>query len=131
MPLNRTRPVSLGKRILRDAVLGLAIIALIVLIFLIRIYTRVDVPLRWVELAVFTAVIFGYAVWVYRRYWRHAKFWMVLVGLLAFHLFAFTMVLRMYPDWRPVWFVGTSCIEYLILVVIVDKILKSASGHNI
>ena len=58
----------------------------------------------WVGFVAYTALLFWITVRESRRRWSHWSFWLAIACLLAIHCFAFTAVLRAYPDWRVVWF---------------------------
>ena len=46
-----------------------------------------------------------------RAYWRRLGFWLAIAGLLVVHLLAFISVLRVYPQWREIWFVPVMIVE--------------------
>lgn len=59
---------------------------------------------RFVGLAVFTAIIVGFTLWEFRRYYWRFKFWVVMMFLLGVHLTAFMMLLLTVNDLRAIWF---------------------------
>jgi len=46
-----------------------------------------------------------------RAYWHRPGFWLAIAGLLALHLLAFISILRVYPQWREIWFVPVMIVE--------------------
>jgi len=49
------------------------------------------------------------------------------MGLLVVHLLIFAVVLRSYPQWRPIWFLFTSVAEGVLL----SKSLSALFGSNV
>jgi len=52
----------------------------------------------------FTVLLFWVTVRQSRRRWNHWSFWFAIAGLLTIHTLAFTLILRIYPHWRVIWF---------------------------
>lgn len=65
----------------------------------------------WMGLVVFTFGLFWVVVRQSREYWRRPGFWLAITGLLALHVLAFISVLRVYPQWREIWFVPVVVVE--------------------
>ncbi len=58
----------------------------------------------WIAFVSYTALLFWITVRQSRRRWSHWSFWFVIVCLLTIHCLAFTAILRIYPNWRVIWF---------------------------
>ena len=58
----------------------------------------------WIGFLAFTGVLFWIIVRQSRRRWSHWTFWLVTAGLLTVPCLALVAILRMYPDWRVIWF---------------------------
>jgi hypothetical protein len=65
----------------------------------------------WVALVAFTSCLFWVVVRQSRAYWHRLGFWLAIAGLLVVHLVAFISVLRVYPQWRGIWFVPVVIVE--------------------
>ena len=65
----------------------------------------------WMGLVVFTFGLFWVVVRQSKEYWRRPDFWLAIVSLLALHLLAFVSVLRVYHQWREIWFVPVVVVE--------------------
>jgi hypothetical protein len=66
---------------------------------------------KWIGLAVTTPILFGYAVVEYRRDWRQARFWGIILALLMIHLGLFSIVLSHVKSWSWLGFVVLIPIE--------------------
>jgi hypothetical protein len=85
---------------------------------------NVHIPARWAGLAFWTPATFWIAVKPSRKYWRSWTFWLAVTGLLVVHLFAFTIILRSYPHWRPIWFVFTAAAEGVLFSRILGAVFS-------
>jgi cytochrome bd-type quinol oxidase subunit 2 len=65
----------------------------------------------WVGLLVYTGLLFWITVRESRRRWRHWSFWLAIACLLTIHSLAFVAILRIYPDWRVIWFWPVTVVE--------------------
>jgi len=48
---------------------------------------------------------------VYRAYWRRRMFWVACFSALAIHLGVFIPILRVYPEFKPIWYLPIIIIE--------------------
>ena len=108
--------VALGKLVRRGLLyIGLALASLtaFALVFALLVYTGHTgrLPWDWIALAVFTSGLFWVTIRQSRAYWRHASFWLVIAGLLVVHLLLFVAILRVYPQWREIWFWPVMVVE--------------------
>jgi hypothetical protein len=67
--------------------------------------------LKWIGLAVNTPILFGYAASEYRGDWRQARFWVVILGLVAVHLGIFSIILTHVRHWGWLGFIVLFPIE--------------------
>ncbi len=65
----------------------------------------------WIGFLVFTALLFWVTVRQSRRRWGHRSFWLAIACLLTIHCLAFVAILRIYPDWRAIWFWPITVVE--------------------
>ena len=99
--------------------IGLALASLTVFAFLFALTVRLGVTDKingwfkggWIGFFAFTALLFWITVRQSARRWRHWSFWLVIACLLTIHCLAFVAILRIYPDWRVIWFWPTSIVE--------------------
>jgi RsiW-degrading membrane proteinase PrsW (M82 family) len=90
---------------------AIALAAFVAIVLFVVLTHGAEVPFHWVFLGLFTSGLFWITVKQSREYWRHPGFWVVMGALLGLHLVIFVSILRVYPDWRPLWFVPTITIE--------------------
>ncbi len=50
-----------------------------------------------------------------KRDLRRAKFWVALLAFVVIHVTAFVVILRGYPEWRPIWFILIAPIEWPLI----------------
>jgi hypothetical protein len=58
----------------------------------------------WIGFLSYTALLFWITVRQSRQRWSHRSFWFAIACLLTIHCLAFVAILRIYPDWRVIWF---------------------------
>jgi hypothetical protein len=59
---------------------------------------------RWIGFVVYTSGLFWITVRESRRRWSRWSFWFAIACLLTIHSLAFVAILRIYPEWRVIWF---------------------------
>ena len=105
--------ITLGKAVQRCFLyvgIALAVLAVFAAVIVLSKGAIGHVPGAWMALVVFTSCLF----WVMvrqRAYWHHLGFWFTIAGLLALHLLAFVYFLRIFPQWREIWFVPVVIFE--------------------
>jgi hypothetical protein len=104
MPLKMTFG-QIVPRILLYLGLAFASLAILAIVFAVRVHTGIVIPGQWVGLTTFTVVLIVATVQGSRQYWRDLAFWFILAGLLCLHSFAFILILRNFPDFRIIWHV--------------------------
>jgi len=65
----------------------------------------------WIGFAGYTGLLFWVIVRQARPHWHHGSFWFVILGLLTTHCFVFVAILRVYPQWRMIWFWPIAVVE--------------------
>ncbi len=106
-----------ARRLLLYIGLAFASLAVFVLFFALTIRLGVTDKVNtwfkdgWVGFLAFTALLFWITVRQSRRRWRHWSFWVVIACLLTIHCLAFVTILRIYPDWRVIWFWPITVVE--------------------
>lgn len=105
------RPVEVARRAL--LYVGLAVASLVILSGLLAssIYTGISVPEVWVAFIFWTVFLCLVVVKQAAAYRTKAKFWLAMATLLLTHLVIFVPILRLYPEWRPIWFVPVVVVE--------------------
>jgi hypothetical protein len=99
--------------------IGLAFAALTVFALFFALTIRLGITSKvndwfkggWVGFLCFTALLFWITVRESRRRWSHWSFWLAIVCLLTIHCLAFVAILRIYPDWRVIWFWPITVVE--------------------
>jgi hypothetical protein len=110
--------------------LALASLAVFTLVFALSIRTHIVVPFRWVMLTTFTVLIIIAMINGYRRYWARPAFWLIAAGMLTIHLTVFIVILRNYPEFRPVWFLPAVIAEGGAFGVICGLLLDRATANR-
>jgi hypothetical protein len=116
---------SLGKVVRRLFLcLGLAIafLAVFSLLFILSVRTGIEIPFRWVGLAMFTSLLLWALLRSYKDYWRRPTWWLALASLLALHLLVFVPILQRYPKWSVIWFLPVVVVEVQIFSLILDRL---------
>ena len=104
--------LTLGKVVQRFLLyVGIGLYVLAVLAVGIVLSKGAKVPSAWLALAVFTSGLFWVTIRQSRAYWRRLGFWLAIAGLLVVHLLVFVPILRVYPEWRGIWFVPVIIVE--------------------
>lgn len=104
--------LSFGKVVRRFLLyIGIALAVLVVVFAFIVLSKGAKVPWQWVALAVWTAVLFYVTIRQSRAYWSFMGFWLTIAGLLVVHLLFFIAILRVYPQWREIWYWPIAVVE--------------------
>jgi O-antigen/teichoic acid export membrane protein len=105
------------RRILLYIGLALAALTIFALFFALTVYLGVTDKVNswfksgWIGFAAYTALLFWVTVRQSRRRWHHWSFWFAIACLLTIHCLAFVAILRIYPDWRVIWFWPITVVE--------------------
>jgi hypothetical protein len=83
---------------------------------------------RWLAWAIQTSILLWAALQEHRRNWNERGYWLAIAGWLLIHTVAYAIVLEVIVDWRPVWFLPISIVEYLLVMAILDRL---GFGHRI
>lgn len=112
---NQPKPLTFGRIVRRLplyfglAFAGLAVAAVLVAIgvhFGIR-----DVSGGWFGFVGYTGLLFWVVVRHGRSHWHRWQFWLVTFSLLVTHCSIFVSILRVYPEFRMIWFWPITVIE--------------------
>ena len=104
---------------------GLAVAFLVVfsLIFLLSVKEKTSIPRQWFFLAGYTTVLAYAMIKESREYWVQISFWFLCAAIIAAHLAVFIPILRIYPEFRPVWFWPIVIVEAGAFGVICELLL--------
>ena len=93
--------------------LALASLLLFTLFFALSIHFGIVGKIRgvWIGFAMYTALLFWIAVTRSKPHWYRWNFWLVVLGMLATHCSVFIAAIRVYPEWRVIWFWPITVIE--------------------
>jgi len=83
---------------------------------------------RWLQLAVFTAIVFGDLVRQFRRSWRQLTFWLCTGALLAAHIGIYAVLFIRVTEWRVIWFLPLSIAELVVLLWLFDALGYGHAG---
>ena len=87
------------------------------------------IAFRWVALAVWTAVAFGYPLIRFRPYWRRSLFWLPCAILLAIHLAAYILLFqRIVVDMASVLIFLITMAEIQVIVAVLKRTARLWSG---
>lgn len=105
------------RRLLLYIGLAFAALAVFALFFALTVYLGVTDKVRgwfngpWIGFVLYTVLLFWIIVRQSQRRWNHWSFWLVIACLLTIHSLAFVAILRIYPQWRVIWFWPTTVAE--------------------
>lgn len=68
-------------------------------------------PAGWVNLALFTALVFGASISEFSRSWRSIRFWAAITGLVVSHVLAHAVLFDLTPEWPPIYFALITMVE--------------------
>ncbi len=100
--------MTFGKIVRRFSLyVGLAVAALVLLAaaLAISVHTGLTIRAQWGWLAMYTVLLIWVVIKTYQRYWRRPAFWFALAGLLGIHLTLFIVLLRNFPEFKPLWYI--------------------------
>lgn len=83
---------------------------------------------RWLELAVWTGVLFWIVAKTYRACWRSISFWLKVASCLVAHLCAWTVLLKSVSEWNQWWFIPPVLMEGVVIMMVLDKLGVHSSG---
>lgn len=125
---------NISRRVLLYVALALAGLVGIGLLVATAIYTGIAFIGGWVGLIGYTLVLFWIIVSRWREYWNRTMFWLIIASLLTLHLLGFVAVLRIYPQWRMIWFLPIIVLEAALFSFILDTLLgdrkRNAGGER-
>jgi len=87
--------------------------------------------MRWVGLAAWTAVAFGYPLVRFRSHWRYLFFWLSCAVLLAIHLAAYAVIFRrMVVDMGSLLIFLITMAEIQVIVALLTKTIRLCAGSE-
>lgn len=101
----RRLPIYLG--------LALAALAVMTLVVAVSIHFGLSGYLSggWIGFVGYTGLLFWTVVRMSKQHWHHRSFWPVIAVLLTAHCYVFVSILRVYPEWRVIWFWPVTVVE--------------------
>ena len=119
-PALSARLVTFALEALKLFGIAIACLVLIGVPVFVSVQTGIVIPSRWFGLCYWT----GFLIWIicrqYRSNLRQASFWVALSILLALHVAAFAVVLRMFPEWRMAWFTLVAIVEIPLMAMALE-----------
>jgi hypothetical protein len=114
----------IGKWTLRAALLIVCgVLAAAVIMFASDYDDRPWMPsARWWALIAYTPLILWSVILEFRPSWRDPTFWFSLAVLFGAHILAYSFVLRSVTEWRPIWFLPLSLVEFAALIAILHRL---------
>ena len=93
--------------------LAFAGVAVMALLPALSIHVRITgyVTGGWIGFVGYTGLLLWVVVRTGRSHWHRWNFWFAIVGLLTAHCYVFVTVLRIYPQWRMIWFWPITVVE--------------------
>ena len=93
--------------------LAFASLFLLTILFALGIHFGIVGKFRfiWVGFVLYTGLLFWVVVRQFRPHWYRWNFWLAALAFLVTHGLIFVNILRVYPDWRPIWFWPTTMLE--------------------
>jgi FtsH-binding integral membrane protein len=109
--------------------IALACLTAFTLIFALSVRTGVVIPFRWVMLGLFTCVLIFAMIKAQRKNWDRPIFWLVCAAV-GVHLSVFIPLLRMYPEFGPIWYVPIVIGEATFFGTTLDLVLGRTNKHG-
>ena len=118
---------SLTRRSFKEILSYIAVSALIIAIIFGMFAAGLswDAFAKWVCLAIFTSVVFGYFVSDSRSLWRTKSFWAYTATCLFLHCAAWAAIVVRVEHWKAIWFTPMT-LEVVILVVVRELTLPKS-----
>ena len=106
---NQPKELTFGRIVRRlPLYFGLALAGLVfmTLVLAVSIHFKLTGYLTggWIGFAGYTSLLFWVIVRNRRPRWYCWNFWILIVAMLIAHCFVFVTILRVYPEWRMIWF---------------------------
>ena len=123
----------IGKWTLRAAlviVCGVVVAAILVFSYDYH-HSRWMPSAPWWALLAYTTLIFWSVIREFRPGWSHPTFWLSTAGLLVAHVLGYSFVLRSVSQWRPIWFLPLSFVEFAALIAILDRLGFDSSPRTL
>jgi len=113
---NQPKPLTFGRIVRRlPLYFGLAFVCLVAMTLLIVLSIHFGlnqyITRGWFGLVGYTGVLFWVVIRQGRAHWHRWRFWLVTVSLLATHCSTFVSILRVYPEFRMIWFWPITLVE--------------------
>jgi hypothetical protein len=86
------------------------------------------IPARGFGLVFWTCALLWVILRQFKEYLRLGRFWGSLLGLLVLHVFAFVIVLKLYPEWRMAWFMLVFLVEGPLIMTALRSLVST--GHH-
>jgi len=74
--------------------------------------------LPWIGWLGFTILLSSFVIRDHRKHWNQTSFWVAFAGFLAAHGLLYEVLFQQVHDWRGIWFVPITTLEYLVFSVI-------------
>ena len=118
--------LSEGLKLFAIAVGCLVIFAIAFFVWVKTGLLRYNIPARWFGLFYWTCFLVWFICRQLKRDLKRAKFWVALLAFVAIHVGAFVVILRGYPEWRPIWFMLIALIEWPLIGIAVQSIVETS-----
>lgn len=79
----------------------------------------------WIGFVGYTGLLFWIVVRQARPHWDRWTFWLLMFWLLFTHCFIFVAILRVYPQWRIIWFWPITVAEAGVIGTIIEWIFPA------
>ena len=132
-PRERTEPnqTHLKRRLVRDLAIyvciGIVVVtsAVGIAVYQARHNLEPGLPLKWLGFGGATAVVFGYSVRSFRRFWKSVYFWTVLGATFVIHVAIGILAVSRSPTVPLVYFAFLPPIELPLIHASVKKLVAS------
>jgi hypothetical protein len=134
---SQPRELTFGK-ILRRLPLyfGLALAGLAVTTLLVALSIRFGmteyITGGWIGFVGYTGLLLWVVVRNAKPHWYRWNFWLMALGLLITHCSIFVAILRVYPQWRMIWFWPITVVEAGVIGATIEWLFpeKHTSHHR-
>jgi hypothetical protein len=85
---------------------------------------------RWTGCVAHSVILFFTVLTEFRTKWRKTKFWNCFVGWVVAHFAVYAWVLNASPEWRVIWFLPITVIEFLAITYCLDRIVGFGASRS-
>ncbi|MGB6677978.1 MAG: hypothetical protein WBE44_14895 [Terriglobales bacterium] len=84
----------------------------------------------WIGFVGYTGLLFWIVVRTAKPHWHRSNFWFVTLAMLTAHCSTFIAILRVYPQWRMIWFWPITVVEAGVIGATLEWLFPEHHGRH-